>query len=142
LLPERTGAESLLSQTFDFSDRKAPIHLAWENWYEIFVSFDIAEVRVNGDLVFEVATTAATPDYIQEHVDLSAYAGNPSVTITFRLFATTVVNRSGWYVDDIAIQDCAASSNAPALNNLGLGVLAICLAAVGVLLLRRRVRSI
>ena len=43
---------------------------------------------------------------MQESVDLSAFAGNASVAIDFRLFATTVVNRAGWYIDDVAIQFC------------------------------------
>jgi hypothetical protein len=44
---------------------------------------------------------------VQEAVDLSAFAGDPSVTIDFRLFATTVVNRTGWYIDDVQIQYCS-----------------------------------
>jgi uncharacterized repeat protein (TIGR01451 family) len=103
-----SGSESLLSQTFDFSALAAPIELTWWNWYEIFVPFDMAELIVNGGApLFEVTTTAVT-GYVQESVDLSAFAGNPSVTIDFRLFATTVVNRAGWYIDDVAIQFCGA----------------------------------
>ena len=102
-----SGSESLLSQTFDFSGLAAPIQLSWWNWYEIFVSFDMAELIVNGGApLFEVTTTAPTGVYVQESVDLSAFAGNPSVTIDFRLFATTVVNRSGWYVEDVLIEFC------------------------------------
>jgi uncharacterized repeat protein (TIGR01451 family) len=103
-----SGSESLLTQTFDFSGLSAPIELSWWNWYEVFVSFDMAELIVNGGApLFEVTTTAVT-GYVQESVDLSAFAGNPSVTIDYRLFATTVVNREGWYIDDVAIQFCGA----------------------------------
>lgn len=102
-----SGSASLLSQTFDFSALAAPIQLSWWNWFEIFVPFDMAELIVNGGApLFEVSTTAPTGVYIQESVDLSAFAGNPSVTIDFRLFATTVVNRAGWYVDDVLIEYC------------------------------------
>lgn len=106
-----SGTESLLSQTFDFSSLSAPIQLEWFNWYEVFIPFDMAEVIVNGGApLWEVTTTAATGAYIAEAVDLSAFAGNPSVAIDFRLFATTVVNRLGWYIDDIAIVSCVAGA--------------------------------
>jgi uncharacterized repeat protein (TIGR01451 family) len=105
-----SGSASLLSQTFDFSALPAPIQLSWWNWYEVFVPFDMAELIVNGGApLFEVTTTAATGVYVQETVDLSAFAGNPSVTIDFRLFATTVVNRLGWYIDDVAIEYCGVA---------------------------------
>lgn len=107
-----SGTESLLSQTFDFSGLSAPIELSWWNWYEVFVSFDMAEVIVNGGTpLFEVTTTAPTGTYIQESVNLDGFAGNPSVTIDFRLFATTVVNRSGWYIDDVMIETCLADAD-------------------------------
>lgn len=104
-----SGSESLMSQTFDFSALSAPIQLTWQNWYEIFVPFDMAELLVNGSLLFEVTTTTPTGVYVEESVDLSSFAGNPSVTIDYRLFATTVVNRAGWYVDDVLIETCGAA---------------------------------
>lgn len=48
------NGSSVLSQTFDFSALIAPITLRWQQWYEVFLTFDRAEVRVNGDLVFAV----------------------------------------------------------------------------------------
>jgi hypothetical protein len=103
---DNSGEESTLSRTFDFTEVEAPIELSWQNWYEIFYSFDLAELYVNGDKLWEVTTSVPTPDWQQETIDLSAYAGQADVTVTFRLFATTVVNRMGWYVDDIAIAGC------------------------------------
>jgi hypothetical protein len=108
-----SGQESLLvSQTFDFSGVQAPIELNWQNWYEIFTPFDMGEVYVNGTKLWEVTISTATPDWQPESVDLSAYAGQASVDVTFRLFATTVVNRMGWYVDDIEISGCVAGTDA------------------------------
>lgn len=98
-------SSTVLSQSFDLSGLTAPIELTWWNWYEVFVTFDKGEVYVNGDLVWEVTTTAAT-DWTQEMVDLSAYAGDSDVTIDFSLTSTTVVNRMGWYLDDVAITYC------------------------------------
>ncbi|MDX9953682.1 MAG: S8 family serine peptidase [Anaerolineae bacterium] len=102
-----SGEQSLLvSQTFDFSSVQAPIELNWQNWYEIFTTFDMGEVYVNGTLLWNVVSSTATLDWQPESVDLSAYAGQANVEVTFRLFATTVVNRMGWYVDDVEITGC------------------------------------
>ena len=98
-----SNSDNILSQTFDFSAYSAPIELSWWHWYEVFETFDYAIVQVNGTQVWRTPNSTASPDWIHQTVDLSAYAGNPSVTITFLLHATTVVNRSGWYLDDISI---------------------------------------
>ncbi|MEM7480846.1 MAG: DUF11 domain-containing protein [Acidobacteriota bacterium] len=104
------SSASTLSQTFDFSSLTAPIEMSWEHWYEIFVSFDMGDVNVNGTNVFSVATTAATGP-VTETVDLSAFAGMASVTIDFELFATTVVNRTGWAINDLRITTCGGESD-------------------------------
>ena len=133
-----SDSESLLSQTFDFSSLPAPIQLAWTNWYEVFVAFDMGEVRVNGGApLFEITTTAPT-GYVHQSVDLSAFAGNPAVTIDFRLFATSVVNRSGWYLDDVAIEYCAAP--VPALGSGAMAplLLMLLLVVAAVVLMRQR----
>ncbi|MCL4836635.1 MAG: DUF11 domain-containing protein [Thermoanaerobaculia bacterium] len=101
-----SGQASLLSRTFDFSSLAAPIQLDWTNWYEVFTTFDIGEVLVNGTQVFNIVPSTATAAYQDESADLSAYAGNAAVTVAFRLFATTVVNRMGWYIDDVEVLTC------------------------------------
>jgi hypothetical protein len=114
-------ADTILSQSFDLSGLTAPIEMTWWNWYEIFVSFDKGEVYVDGTLVWEVDTTAAT-DWTQEGVDLSAYAGDSDVTIDFLLRSTTVVNRLGWYLDDVAITYCDEPPTAIVLEDFSADV--------------------
>lgn len=106
---QNAGASSYLSKEFDFSGLATPLELSWWNWHEVFGSFDVIRVWVNGTTLWEDLSSTATPDWQMETIDLSAYAGNPSVTIQFELSATTVVNRMGWYVDDVALMDCAPS---------------------------------
>ncbi len=96
-----------LIQTFDFSGYTAPIELSFWDWLNVFGTFDYAEVYVNGTVEWTV-TDSATHDWSQQVIDLSAYAGNASVTIIFRVWTTTVVNRMGWYVDDVAITTCGS----------------------------------
>jgi uncharacterized repeat protein (TIGR01451 family) len=98
---------TILAQTFDFSTLSAPIMLDWQHWYHVFEAFDRAEVIVNGTVLWRTPDSNPTANYVYQAVDLSAYAGNPNVTIQFSLFSTTVVNRMGWYVDDVGISVCA-----------------------------------
>lgn len=101
-----SGASNTISQTFDLSELSAPITLDWWHWYEVFETFDFAKVFVNGDELWRTPGSAATVDWLNESIDLSPYAGNDSVTIEYVLNTTTVVNRMGWYLDDIGISFC------------------------------------
>ena len=105
-----SGVASTLSQTFDFGDVEGPITLSWYQWYSIFGTFDYGTVVVNGDAIYEITTSVPTDDWEDAMLDLSAYAGNASVTIEFELFATTVVNRYGWYIDDVQLTGCTAGT--------------------------------
>ncbi|MEI2611284.1 MAG: hypothetical protein V9G20_21855 [Candidatus Promineifilaceae bacterium] len=107
------NTDGILSRTFDLSTLSAPIELSWYHWYEVFETFDYAIARVNGTQVWRTPNSTPTANYIYQPIDLSAYAGNASVTIDFLLHATTVVNRMGWYVDDVAIRYCDTSGGTP-----------------------------
>jgi hypothetical protein len=104
---QNSGAQSFLSQSFDLSAIPAPIQLSWWNWHEVFGTFDVIRVNVNAATMWEDTSSGATADWISETVDLSSYAGNAAVNVEYDLDVTTVVNRSGWYLDDIAISYCA-----------------------------------
>jgi hypothetical protein len=102
---ENAGATSTLTQTFDFSGLAAPIELNFFHWYNVFETFDWVEVYVNGTVVWR-SVDSNVYDWALNTIDLSSYAGNASVEIQFLLNATTVVNRMGWYLDDIEILYC------------------------------------
>lgn len=97
-----SGGNSWLSQTFDFSGF-VNVHMTFASWAEVFFSFDTAQLFVNGDLVYERETSDPPADWEILDIDLSAYDNLSEVEIVFQLFATTVVNRAGWYVDDVRI---------------------------------------
>lgn len=103
---QNSGSQSFLSQSFDLSAIPAPIQLSWWNWHEVFGTFDVIRVNVNATTLWEDTSSGATADWISETVDLSPYAGNAAVNIEYDLDVTTVVNRSGWYLDDVAITYC------------------------------------
>jgi hypothetical protein len=103
---QNSGNQSFLSQTFDLSAIPAPIQLSWWNWHEVFGTIDVIRVNVNATSLWEDTSSGATADWISETVDLSAYAGNAAVNVEYDLDVTTVVNRSGWYLDDVTISYC------------------------------------
>lgn len=79
-------------------------------------TFDTAEVFVNGDLQ-SLADGGPTSGWRSVILDLSAY-DNMMLDIEFRFTTTTVVERVGWYIDDVGIRGVPTPS---ALALLGLG---------------------
>jgi len=62
--------------------------------------------------------TGAISNWIETTIDLSAYAGFPSVQVTFQVLSNATTSGDGWYVDDIAIRDSNAVKNAAFTNGL------------------------
>ncbi len=97
--------DSVLSFSIDLSGVTVPVELSWWEWYDLFSSFDWAEVYANGTRVFphcEPSFVQPTA-WVQQTVDLTPYAGGP-VTIEFHMMASTVVNHAGWYIDDVLVR--------------------------------------
>lgn len=140
-----SGDTATLTQTFDFSGLAAPIELSLQHWLHVFGDFDTAELLVNGDQLFLEDGATASSAYAPLAVDLSAYAGLASVTVEFNVNASTVVNRSGWYVDDLAITSCEPeggvvpeSTPVPALGPGWTLILAFAVLLAGVVVYRIR----
>lgn len=104
---QNSNQDSSLTRTFDLSDISGPIALEWTHWYHIFLTFDRGDVFVEGVLAYAVPDSTATPDYVVQSVDLSSFAGMPDIDVEFRLHTTTVVNRSGWYLDRVRVLYCS-----------------------------------
>jgi hypothetical protein len=103
---QNSGATSTLSQTFDFTDVMPPILLRGAHFHNVFGAFDTIDLQVNGDVLFEDTSANPTADWTGLVVNLDAYAGLAAVTLDFNLNVTTVVNRTGWYLDDLEIEGC------------------------------------
>ena len=103
------SGSSVLSQTFDFSGISGPITLSFDQYLQSGSnSFDMATVQANGTQVALFDGTEGTFDgttvtFAPASVDLSAFAGQSSVDLAFDFFASTVVNRDGWYIDSVAL---------------------------------------
>lgn len=109
-----------LSQNFDFSGL-TDISFTFNEWIDSGGStFDMASVIVNGDNLY-LSDGGPTGDWREVTLDLNAYAGLSSVDISFNFSTTGVVERVGWYVDDVSIRAVPAPAS---LALLGLGGLA------------------
>jgi hypothetical protein len=108
------GDFSVLSFSADLTGQSSAI-LQWWDWYDVFETFDYGEVYANNTLVYDRATAYVIPTEWEQHeVDLTPYAGGV-VDIEFRMFATTVVERAGWWIDDVLVGEPACTPQAGGL---------------------------
>lgn len=101
------GAFSDLSFSVDLSNPEyLGAKLNFAQWYNVFVSFDYIQVAVNGTVIWLNNSEQDSNDWLTTSLDLASYVGQANVAITFQLYATTVVNRAGWYIDDVGVYAC------------------------------------
>src|SRR5215213_5422304 len=110
-----------LTREFDFTSVNNPIELSYWIWYNIEEDWDYLHVDASTDgETWEILKTpsgtdtnpsgnsygwgytGSTGDWIQEHVDLSQYAGK-KVQIRFEYVTDAAVNEEGFLVDDVQI---------------------------------------
>jgi hypothetical protein len=96
-----SGDWARLQQTFDFSGFTGTT-LSFYSWMDTFGDWDYCTITADGTEVFNDYNYPGTT-WEFETVDLSAWDGDSSVEISFNLYASTVVNYSGWYIDDVMI---------------------------------------
>lgn len=122
-------SDMTLTREFDFTNVSGPIELSFRTWYDIETDWDYVYVEAseNGE-TWEILTTPSgtgtdpsgnsygwgytgvTRDWIEEKVDLSAYAGKV-VSIRFEYITDAAVNGEGFMVDDIRVDAAGYSSD-------------------------------
>ena len=91
---------SSLTQTFDLS-LVSDASMSFMEWSDSGApDFDWGEVLVNGDSLY-TSDGDSMQAWRQVDLDLSAYDGMSSVDVEFRFTASAVVERVGWYIDDV-----------------------------------------
>lgn len=74
----------------------------WE-WNDMFGKSDFGEVRINTVVAQTLCELYVKPTaWVQRTIDFSAYIGT-TIEVAFHFVASTVVNYSGWYLDDIGV---------------------------------------
>lgn len=112
---------SNLTQTFDFSGFTG-VSFAFQEWIDSGGNaFDTAEIFVNGNLEY-FSDGLSNGDWREVVLDWSAYDGLSNVTVDFQFSTTGVVERVGWYLDDVSITGRAAIPEPASLGLLMIGL--------------------
>jgi len=98
-----SGSSSYLSRTFDFTGSSI-VKLSLYVWVNCFYTWDWCKIYINNTQVWDYGTYNTSPSWELVNIDLSAYGNNNSVEIKFELYASTVVEKAGFYIDDIKIE--------------------------------------
>ncbi len=101
--PDSTDT-SLTSSTIDLSSATAPRLIFWHKYN--FKYGDYGQVEISGNdgatwSQLKSFSNATLTQWTQEELDLSAYAGNATVKLRFRLTSNTADTADGWYIDDV-----------------------------------------
>ena len=115
-----SGGFNYLTKTFNFSTM-SNAQLSFWSWENVFGNFDYCQVAINGTLVWGPSWDYTATQWQHRVIDLSAYDGMSEVTIQFQMWASTVVNYAGWYIDDVYVgtaQTRVANSAVPVVPAL------------------------
>lgn len=116
-------SDMTLTRSFDFRGQNGPLTLQYYTWYDLEADYDYAYLLASEDgVTWQILTTpsgtAEDPSgnsygwgynglsggWIQEQVDLAAYAGKV-VQLRFEYITDAAVNGEGLWLDDIAIPE-------------------------------------
>jgi hypothetical protein len=112
-----SGGFNMLSKTFNLTGIPNP-EIRWWSWENVFGSFDYCQLRVNDTIVWGPSWDYTNTQWQERVVSLADYAGQNDVVITFEMYASTVVNYAGWYIDDVYVGPALdrAVAQAPAIT--------------------------
>jgi len=106
---------SLYLPAIDLSAATAPQLRFWQRRNLASDGVDSANVWVttNGGLSYThlQAFSGSNVAWSESTIDLTAYAGQPAVQITFQVYSNASTTADGWYIDDISITDASIATN-------------------------------
>ena len=97
-----SGAWSYLRKTFDLTGIAQPVLSFW-HYMQGYNTWDYGFIKVNETHVWGAQNVAVFMPWQELTIDLSQWANNPEVEISFEWYATTSVSYAGWYIDDLYI---------------------------------------
>lgn len=115
-------SDMTLTREFDFTSVSAPIDFTFNTWYDVETDYDYVyfEVSEDGGKSWQIITTpsgtaenpsgnsygwgynSVTNGWMEESVDLSAYAGK-KVQVRFEYVTDAAVNGEGFLIDDVHV---------------------------------------
>jgi hypothetical protein len=101
-----TTDDSILRLQFLIPSTYKSAKLEFWEWTDYFLPFDWAEVRANSTVLYQdcVRDYSAPTAWVKRTLSLNSYIGK-QVTLEFHFMATSIVNYSGWYLDDISVSE-------------------------------------
>lgn len=104
---QQPSAFNTVDLVVDLSDPDfVSAELSMSHWFEVFTNFDYLVITANGAEIYRNDTTENSNGWLTLRTSLTPFLGQASVTLSFKLWATTVVNRAGWYIDDVRVTAC------------------------------------
>jgi immune inhibitor A len=122
-------SDMTLTREFDLSNISGPVELSFRTWYDIETDWDYlyVEVSENGETWNIITTpsgtgtdpsgnsygwgyTGTTNGWIEEKIDLSAYAGK-KISVRFEYLTDAAVNGEGLLLDDVKLEATGYSSD-------------------------------
>jgi hypothetical protein len=95
-------AWSYLRKTFNLSGFNNPVLDFW-HYMDGYNTWDYGLIKVNGTTIWGSSAAAVFMPWQELVIDLSAYANQNNVEISFEWYATSVVSYAGWYIDDLYV---------------------------------------
>ena len=122
-------SDMTLTRAFDLTNVSAPVSLSYWTWYDIeedwdYVYLEVSEDGQNWQIVttpsgtdtnptgnsFGWGYTGKTSGWIQEEVDLSAYAGK-QLQVRFEYVTDAAINGEGFLLDDVSVDAIGYASD-------------------------------
>lgn len=122
------SANDSLTQAFDLSGLSDATLTFWEWSDSGDPDFDTASVNVNGTQEY-LSDGNSLDAWRLVTIDLTPYAGQSNVNIDFNFTSSFILNRTGWYIDDVRITSSTVPEPASAI--------VLCLVS-GLAMVRRR----
>ncbi|MHA6252309.1 S8 family serine peptidase [Oceanobacillus sp. CAU 1775] len=103
-------------------------YLQYSEWFNLENNWDFGHVYLSTDMenwTQLVQITNLSNGWLDSEIDLSAYSGE-RVYIGFNITSDSIINRSGWYIDDVGLSDTSleATSNriSPVIGGPSIGL--------------------
>ncbi len=96
------GGWSYLRKSFNLNGVANPVLDFW-HYMDGYNTWDYGLIKVNGATLWGSSSAAEFMPWQQLTVDLSAYANQAEVEISFEWYATSTVSYAGWYIDDVYV---------------------------------------
>jgi len=96
-----------LTDPVDLSLAVQPQLVFWHK-YQIETGFDVGTVEISADggvIWLPLLVVSGVSGWKREQIDLTAYAGQASLLVRFRLVTDKTVAWDGWYIDDVTLSE-------------------------------------